>query len=704
MRLSLDVNKTKAVLVGVSEYDSLPPIGPATGNLEDLKRLLTDARVLGLPEQHIHVIPDKKNDEIEAELIEFLDDPANVEFETLLFYYVGHGIRDSAGDKELYLTGKNTRKKTLSTSAIRYNTIKQHIERSNWQQRIVILDACHSGLAAMGESELQFTDGEIDLKGTYVLTSAADEKSFFDTAARHTFFSGALIQLLEQGLPTQQAFLSLEDIFHYLQRNLKQSTPQRKSNLNATDFFLLHNRQFDEAAVLETEAGRLFEAGQYEQALKTYREALGDLAAAGQPDQARMERIRNRIEESKLYQKVKNQLLPGLQQAFAAELKQWEERAGALELEKERLQAELTRQQSDYAALLKQKTELERELTAATQNWESVKALMGKLEAEKTTLQREAARAAQLQTRSEALEKEKTGLAKDLARVTQQWQETKTLLEALKAEKKPAVGKNYTETVGPIRFEMIWVKGGTFQMGSNDNDWEKPVHPVTVSDFYMGKCPVTVAEYLAFCESTGGNWPEWLEKGSQYHIQTGTNDLYKKLGAALQTPDHPITGISWTDAVAYCRWLSEKTGKTYRMPTEAEWEYAAGGGAGARTRYAGTDVENELAKYAWYSKNSGGKTHAVGTLAPNALGLHDLSGNVWEWCSDRYGEYPSAAQTDPTGPVSGSSRVNRGGGWYSNAGHCRVAFRDFNSPGYRYYNLGFRVVSVPQSGGLPTGH
>ncbi|MBL7650141.1 MAG: SUMF1/EgtB/PvdO family nonheme iron enzyme, partial [Candidatus Hydrogenedentes bacterium] len=186
-------------------------------------------------------------------------------------------------------------------------------------------------------------------------------------------------------------------------------------------------------------------------------------------------------------------------------------------------------------------------------------------------------------------------------------------------------------------------------------------------------------------------YPVWLEKGSEYHVQTGTNDHYKKLGAALQTPEHPIVGVSWYNAAAYCAWLTKKTGKPIRLPTEAEWEFAARGGNQSKGyAYAGGDDLNEVG---WYADNAGGKTHAVGMKKANELGLHDMSGNVWEWCADWFGNYSPSAQSNPKGPESGSGRVNRGGSWRFGAENCRVSYRNYWGPVDRGINLGFRVAS-----------
>ena len=238
---------------------------------------------------------------------------------------------------------------------------------------------------------------------------------------------------------------------------------------------------------------------------------------------------------------------------------------------------------------------------------------------------------------------------------------------------------------------MVLIKGGTFQMGTNDGEAnEKPVHSVTVSDFYLAKQEVTVKEYLAFANATNSHYPEWLESGSNYNISTGKDDHYKTIGAALQDENNPVVGISWNDAVAYCDWLSKKNGGKYRLPTEAEWEYAARGGQQSRGyTYSGS---NTLGEVAWYSSNSGSKTHPVGGKKANELGLYDMSGNVWEWCSDWYGPYAAGSQTNPAGPGSGSYRVIRGGSWPSVPQLARVAYRVSIGPTYRSHDLGFRLA------------
>ena len=240
---------------------------------------------------------------------------------------------------------------------------------------------------------------------------------------------------------------------------------------------------------------------------------------------------------------------------------------------------------------------------------------------------------------------------------------------------------------------MVYLPGGTFSMGDSQGIGrgdERPVHDVTLDAFSIGRYPVTVADYMRFVLATKGNYPEWLEEGSKYHIETGTDDYYRRVGMSLDNLKHPVVGISWGNAVAYCEWLSEQTGWRYSLPSEAEWEYACR--AGSDTRYCFGDNERQLDEYAWYSGNAGRKTHPIGEKLPNQWQLFDMHGNVWEWMRDWYGSYSKEAQRNPSGPETGSNRVIRGGGWSYVAVYCRSAYRGRLNPGGRRSSLGFRLA------------
>ncbi|KAA3620139.1 MAG: PEGA domain-containing protein [Calditrichaeota bacterium] len=241
----------------------------------------------------------------------------------------------------------------------------------------------------------------------------------------------------------------------------------------------------------------------------------------------------------------------------------------------------------------------------------------------------------------------------------------------------------------PGRFDaggnMVFVKGGTFQMGDTFGDGssdEKPVHTVTVSDFYIGKYEVTQKEY---------------------------REIMGKNPSRFKGDNLPVEKVNWFDAVKFCNIKSERDGlqkcyaisgknvtcdfskNGYRLPTEAEWEYAARGGNQSRGfKYSGSNTAGDVA---WYGSNSGKKTHPVGQKQANELGLHDMSGNVWEWCNDWYdsGYYGSSPQSNPRGADSGKYRVLRGGSWYFDAGITRCAYRDWNNPVFTNYSYGFRL-------------
>lgn len=227
-----------------------------------------------------------------------------------------------------------------------------------------------------------------------------------------------------------------------------------------------------------------------------------------------------------------------------------------------------------------------------------------------------------------------------------------------------AVVKEYT--VGGVTFKMIRVEAGTFQMGSTSGDSdEQPVHSVTISkDYYIGETEVTQELWTAVMGTNPSNF-------------TSDSQL-------------PVEKVSWNDCQTFITKLNSLTGATFRLPTEAEWEFAARGGNKSQGyTYSGS---NTIDNVAWYLGNSSNKTHVVKTKLPNELGIYDMSGNVWELCQDWYSCYSSAAVIDPTGDSSGSSRVNRGGTWLSGATNCRSTNRTSNTPTGTSNLLGLRLA------------
>ena len=218
--------------------------------------------------------------------------------------------------------------------------------------------------------------------------------------------------------------------------------------------------------------------------------------------------------------------------------------------------------------------------------------------------------------------------------------------------------------VNSIGMRFVPIPAGTFTMGEGKT---ATPHKVTLTqEFHLGQYEVTQ---------------------EQYEQVMGTNP------SQFKGPQNPVEKVSWDDAVEFCRKLSampaeKKAGYVYRLPTEAEWEYACR--AGTKTTYSFGDSDSELGDYAWYNENSGNTTHPVGQKKPNRWGLYDMHGNVWEWCQDWYGDYPSGSVTDPTGAASGSYRVLRGGSFVHRSSNVRSAFRSNYQPANRLNYVGFR--------------
>lgn len=254
----------------------------------------------------------------------------------------------------------------------------------------------------------------------------------------------------------------------------------------------------------------------------------------------------------------------------------------------------------------------------------------------------------------------------------------------------PATGKRFYRAVGlAAPTNLVFIPPGTFRMGSATNDpdhysYEEPQMAVTISrGFWMGKYLVTQADYLAV---TGSNPSHFT-----------TNHGYSE-GLSM-----PVESVSWVDATAYCQQLTQQeraAGRIpanclYRLPTEAEWEYACRAWTSTQFNYGDDPAFTNVSNYAWTFDNCLGTPHPVGQKLPNLWGLYDTQGNVWEWCQDWYGTYPGGIMLDPQGPDAGWGRMIRGGSWLCLPQNCRPAQRGFFSPDYSYYDIGFRTVLAP---------
>ena len=235
--------------------------------------------------------------------------------------------------------------------------------------------------------------------------------------------------------------------------------------------------------------------------------------------------------------------------------------------------------------------------------------------------------------------------------------------------------KQYIERLpGGVKLEMVLIPGGSFMMGSKRFDNEQPFHKVRLKPFYMGKYQVTQAEWKA---------------------------VMKRNPSQFMGDDLPVENVTWDEVQEFCKKLSRNTDRAYRLPSEAEWEYAAR--AGSEGDFCFGDDESLLGDYAWYGE-SNGQTHPVGSKKPNKWGLYDVHGNVLEWCEDGYhGNYDRAPDDGKPweSSVLAAARVVRGGSWRLNAVYCRSAYRDWNTPGVRYNGVGFRLSRTLHSALLP---
>jgi len=235
----------------------------------------------------------------------------------------------------------------------------------------------------------------------------------------------------------------------------------------------------------------------------------------------------------------------------------------------------------------------------------------------------------------------------------------------------PRAKQTKVDAIAGIEFTFAYIAPGTFMMGSPSSE------PGRDSDERQHRVTLTKGFYMQTTEVTQGQWKAVMGSNPSH---------FKDCGDYC-----PVERVSWNDCQEFIRKLNQLAGANrYRLPTEAEWEYAARAGSSARWSFG--DNEAQLKEYAWYTENSGGKTQPVARKKPNAWGLYDMHGNVWEWCQDGYGDYPSGSVTDPTGSSSGSDRVGRGGSWDHYAKFCRSAYRYSHTPDYRFNFLGLRLA------------
>ncbi len=571
------------------------------------------------------------------------------EGDVALFYYSGHGLQ-VAGENYLVPVDADIKKEAeVRVKAVPVNLLFAKLDGIPKAVNIVILDACRNnpfarafrsaggGLASMNAPS-----------GTLVAFSTAPGQVAEDGSGRNSAYTAALAKhIQEPGLLVEQVFKRVRSEVG----NATKGTQIPWENTSLTGSF-----KFIDGDALELKKAALAKAGD---AKKGELDALLKLEAQAK----------------------------------------WQQEKEQAEIEKR--EADVARMDAEIAAM---KTRLGAGTATGNDSLKNMLAMVQQKEAqaqklEKLRQQREAEER-QYQTeikrlKTEAVNKRRAALEADIADYQQivnspygknmadvAWQsligkysgtegidrgDTYTLRQAV-VEGVSLAEVRELQRLRPLVGELVPVSGGCFQMGSNTSRDEQPVHEVCVDAFSMGKTEVTQ-----------GQWRQVMEHNPSYFSSCGD--------------DCPVEKVSWDDTQVFIRKLNQQTGKNFRLPTEAEWEYAARSG-GQNQTYAGVDSIDDLA---WYVQNSGGKTHPVGQKAPNSLGLYDMSGNVWEWCSDWYDRnyYGQSPKNNPQGPASGSNRVYHGGSWGSEASFMRVTIRGNGGTGNRLFRLGFRLVLPP---------
>ena len=601
----------------------------------------------------------------------------------ILIYYSGHGKQDGAGN--LYLATSDTEADALETSSIAVGTLRRLIDNYACKQVALILDCCFGGAVSN-----DFLKGGVDdhLKqtfhgrGIYILTAStaiqtAREKEGDD----YSLFTKHILQGIRQGEADHDddGLISLDDLYEYVKVRVPKEAPQYPTKW---EFGVQGNSLFIARAIRIFSPDRLRAFKQkikddedyllpevFEQAYRVVREnqpkrdkdffalleELCDgrarhgefnsrwlrLAPASDPEPKRkappqqekesQTPMRSGVEGDDIVGRLVRWMIDEFRVDHGIDLSK-----NSMALQRMKEAAEKAKIQ---LSLIKE-TEINLPFIAADQS--GPKHLVMKL----------------TRARLEQME---------LPQMKEARMPTPVVVTPPQQEKAPPskLVKSFTDDLNGVPLEMIFVHGGSFKMGSAKGFFrgnEKPPRDVTVQAFYIGKYQITQAQW----EAVMGENPS-LFRGD---------------------PTLPVENVSWNDAKEFCRKLSQMTGKAYRLPSEAEWEYACR--AGTTGDYAG-----DLDAMAWYSNNSGDKTHPVGQKQPNALGLYDMHGNVWERCEDIWHDNYDDAPTDGSAWLSGrdsSRRVVRGGSWISLGGDCRSAYRYYTLPDARDTDIGFRVV------------
>ncbi|MEH1964946.1 caspase, EACC1-associated type [Nostoc sp.] len=687
-----------ALLIGVSEYDyqdeDLKPLSAAVKDVEAMQRVLVNPEMGDFAASNITVLKNPQPQTVREAIFHLFFN--RQKHDLLLFYFSGHGIKDERG--QLYLSTRETKKqnsKLVTPSAVPASVLHENINDSRSLQQVIILDCCFSGAITQGMTVK--SDGTVNVqeqlggKGRAILTSSTSmQYAFEQEGSELSIYTRYLVEGIETGAADKDTdgWISIDELHEYASTKVQETAPamtpkfypveeghkillakspkddpklkyrkevetRAKSGKGKFSIFaleILESKRVDwglsegEAKAIREEVLQPYR--EYERKRVRYEEALTRAVDEEYPFNE------EELEEYQQHLGLRDEDIASIKQRVLAP-KQAEYERQQQELERIRQEQERTEYEREQAELKKKR---ERELSKAVSQPPSPPAIQ--------------TQPFEFDTATITVKSGLFGLGKNC--------------EINRSRKR---AEFFAENLGNgVVLEMVKIPGGKFLMGSPENEPERgnsesPQHTVTVKPFFMGKFPVTQSQWAIVAALKKVN----IDLNLEPSYFKGTN--------------RPVEQVSWDDAIEFCARLSNKTGKTYRLPTEAEWEYACRAGT-TTPFYFGETITTDLANYDGnYTYNSGSKgeyreqTTDVEIFPPNPFGLFDMHGNIWEWCQDAWHKNYNGAPTDGSTWMSDSEkRLLCGGSWYNYPGCCRSAIRNYGARDVRTYRVGFRVV------------
>jgi formylglycine-generating enzyme required for sulfatase activity len=607
--------KRLALLVGTSEYLECEKLSPLHGSLLDVDAMQRVLVANGeFATEDVVVLKNASRQAIEEAIHNLFNASDRKKDDLVLFYFSGHGIVDEAN--KLFLGTPSTRKegsKIVKPTTVAATYLQEQMNDSKSQHQVLIFNCCFSGAFAQGMTVMD--NGSVNLKnqlggkGRAILTSSSSTQFSFQPDGEMSIYTRYLVEGIETGAADRDGDrkISIDELHEYAALKVSQESP----NMTPAFYPVEQGGKIYIAKVAQAK----------DDPRLVYRRELEGRIVDGKwslPARKLLDSLRIRLELS----------TEDAEQIKADVLKPILAKSRKLEEYEELLKEMLAERNPPTTQELKDLRDLQKD------HWrlrdEDVADIDGKYGL--------------------------TVVASPIIVISKEVEKPKEKSNAL-----------VLDLPNGVKLELVDIPAGSFSMGSDDYDSEKPIHKVTLKAFTMGKYPITQKQYMAVMGNNPSNFQD--------------------------NENLPVEQVSWDDAIAFCKQLSGIVGKTVKLPSEAQWEYACR--AGSTGKYCFGDDVNQLEKYAWYDQNSGDKTHPVGEKLANPWGLHDMHGNIWEWCEDVWHENYNGAPTDGSAWLTGGDqnrRALRGCSWVGSVIYCRSANRVRDNAGDSYSNFGFRVV------------